>query len=639
MSGGNSARAGAVGTFSVEVENIGGIDHCDLEFSPGLTVLEGRNASNRTSLLSAVNGALGGTGARLKSDAKTGYVELEFDGETYRRTFREEDGTVKTTGETYADDAETVDTFATLLVENPIRQETRRGGDLRDLLMRPVDTAEIQRQIRDRKRERERTEDRIRELEQERDRLPELQRRRDSKRDELAEVESELEAARETVADANTDRAEASEAQALIDELETKRQRRHELRSRLEHQETEVEELRDRIGDLEASLSDRSVPEDEVDRLERKLEGLREEKRELSNQIDDLLTVISFNDDMLEEDVETVARTESEGGEVTDRLVEDATLVCWTCGTEVEREDIEQRLETLRTIVQEKRAQRGQVDSEISDHEQTLSEYQQTLREHRKQEDTLEDLRSELDHRNGKLAEIRDEREDLAGEIDRLEAEVEAVDDERANEFIEQYEEISELEYERGQLKQTLSELESEIEGLEEYGDELDQLESQRSELEEELESLRRRVETLETDIVDRFNDHMETLVQQLDYRNIERVWLERKVGPEESAAGSFELHIVRESEDGAVYEDTIETLSESERELVGLVLGLTGYVVHDVSDTVPVMLLDSVEAIDRDRLAHLLQYFEDHVDCLLAALLPEDAAAVSADAVSADAI
>jgi len=93
-----------------------------------------------------------------------------------------------------------------------------------------------------------------------------------------------------------------------------------------------------------------------------------------------------------------------------------------------------------------------------------------------------------------------------------------------------------------------------------------------------------------------------------------------------------FDLHIVRSSPDGTAYEDTVDHLSESEREVTGLVFALAGYLVHDVHETVPFVLLDSLEAIDANRIARVVDYFHTHADYLVAALLPEDAAALSED-------
>ena len=85
----------------------------------------------------------------------------------------------------------------------------------------------------------------------------------------------------------------------------------------------------------------------------------------------------------------------------------------------------------------------------------------------------------------------------------------------------------------------------------------------------------------------------------------------------------------MRTTDNGTAYEDTIDHLSESEREVTGLIFALAGYLVHDLHETVPFMLLDSLEAIDSNRIAALVEYFSDHADFLVVALLPEDAQAL----------
>jgi len=89
---------------------------------------------------------------------------------------------------------------------------------------------------------------------------------------------------------------------------------------------------------------------------------------------------------------------------------------------------------------------------------------------------------------------------------------------------------------------------------------------------------------------------------------------------------------IVRSSDSGTLYEDSVENLSESEREVVGLVFALTGYLAYDVYEKVPFMLLDSLEAIDANRIAELVDYLSEYVDNLIVALLSEDAAALDED-------
>jgi len=147
----------------------------------------------------------------------------------------------------------------------------------------------------------------------------------------------------------------------------------------------------------------------------------------------------------------------------------------------------------------------------------------------------------------------------------------------------------------------------------------------------------RTRIEQLETAAVEAFNDQMDELLGLLEFRNIERIWLERRqadggVGDRAVTKPTFELHVVRSTAEGRSYEDTVSHLSESEREVTGLVFALAGYLAHDVHERLPVLVLDSLEAIDSDRIARLVDYVGEYADHVVVALLPEDARAVGDD-------
>ncbi|MFW5977610.1 MAG: chromosome segregation protein SMC, partial [Halohasta sp.] len=179
--------------------------------------------------------------------------------------------------------------------------------------------------------------------------------------------------------------------------------------------------------------------------------------------------------------------------------------------------------------------------------------------------------------------------------------------------------------------------LDERIENVEAELAEREQLKTDREELRGRLETLRGRVDRLETEAVEAFNDHMDAVLETLGYDNLDRIWIERTTEPvtegrrtvEESA---FELHVVRSTDDGRAYEDTVGHLSESEREVTGLVFALAGYLVHEVHEELPFMILDSLEAIDADRIAALVDYLSEYAETVVVALLPEDAQALDDD-------
>ncbi len=174
--------------------NIGGIDQSDVRFSPGVTILTGRNATNRTSFLQAIMAALGSDQATLKGDADKGSVELTIDDETYTRTLSRKDGVTRTSGDPYLEDAELADLFAFLLESNEARQAVARDEDLRDLIMRPVDTDAIQAEIERCETEKQRLDTELERLDSLKQQRPDLEQKRTRLETEIEDKQAELEA-------------------------------------------------------------------------------------------------------------------------------------------------------------------------------------------------------------------------------------------------------------------------------------------------------------------------------------------------------------------------------------------------------------------------------------------------------------
>src|SRR6056297_1256031 len=111
----------------VVVENVGGIDAAEVALSDGVSVLTGRNATNRTSLLRALGAALGGDTGALKADADRGSVTLSLAGSEYTRTFERDGDTVAVDGDPYTTETTLVDQYSSLLADNPARRAVARG--------------------------------------------------------------------------------------------------------------------------------------------------------------------------------------------------------------------------------------------------------------------------------------------------------------------------------------------------------------------------------------------------------------------------------------------------------------------------------------------------------------------------------
>ena len=627
-------------TASITAEDIGGIDETSVTFAPGVTVLEGENATNRTSLLRAIMAALGSNRVSIKGDADEAFAKLELGDETYTRELVREGSTVRTGGDPYLEDPTLADLFAFLLESNEARRAVARGEDLREIIMRPVDDDEIQREV-DRLVERRRElDEEIEGLDSLKNRLPSLEERRTQLRTEIEETEAELASKESELEDRDTDveetREEKAELETCLEELRDKRSTLEDVRYDLETERESLESARAEKRELEAELEELpETPTGEIEELESQIDRLREQKRQLESEVNEIQSVIGFNQELLEgDDADVLGELVEPVEDVTEDLLPDETVTCWTCGSEVPEEQIETTIGRLRELSQSKLGEVNEIENRMDELTEEARELREQQRRREELQRRIDDASAELERGESAVERLTDRREELREEVRDLESEIESMEDDSYDEILDLHKEANQLEYELGRLEGDLEDVEEEIAEIEDRLDEEDRLKSRREELDEEIEELRTKIERIESKAVEEFNEHMDVILDTLGYDNLERIWLERverevREGRQTVTKNVFELHIVRQTDSGATYEDTIDHLSESEREVTGLVFALAGYLAHEVYETVPFMVLDSLEAIDANRIAILIDYLKSYADYLVVALLPEDAAAL----------
>lgn len=629
---------------NVRAENIGGISETEVDIPPGVTILTGRNATNRTSFIQSIMAAIGSDRVTLKGDANEGTVELTIGGDSYHRTLRRRDGTVIFGGDPYLEDPTVADLFAFLLESNDARRAVVQGDGLRDLIMRPVDTDEINAEIDRLERRRDEVDEQLDELTDLKQELPSLEKQRqklkteiDSKRSELAEKESELESMDVDIDETREEKAE------LEDRLETLRDLRatlEEVRSDIDIQQESIDSLRDELAELKDERGDLSgASGEDIAELDERISTLRDRKMTLESETSDLQNVIQFNEEMLDGEASTVGDALSpaaaQDGDITDQLLDADQTVCWTCGSEVQRERIEETLDRLRDVRQEQMAEIRSVEEEIEDLRAEKQEAEQQAERLDSLDSRIADVEAEIEERESQIQELQEKRDELSTEVETVEQEVEDLEANDFSEVLDRHREANQLEFELGQLESDLAEVSDRIETIEERLTEEEHLQEKREEITDALEKQRTRIDRIERSAVEAFNHHIEEVLDKLDYDNIERIWIERiqksvRDGRQRVEKTAFELHVVRTTASGTTYEDTVDHLSESEREVTGLIFALAGYLVHDVYETVPFMILDSLEAIDSNRIADLVSHLEEYAEYLVVALLPEDAAELS---------
>jgi len=630
----------AASSVRVRIRNIGGIAETTVDLESGVNVLAGRNATNRTSLLRALMGVLGSDDVALKGDADEGEIELTVGDETYSRTLSREGGSVVFGGDPYLNDVDAAELFAFLLEDNEARRAVRNDDDLRTLIMRPVDTERINDEIESLTAARNELDDRVERLDELSRRLPELETERQRVRSEIEATEEELANKEAEIEAVDTSIQAASEASDELDEalsdLRTVRSELERVRNEIEDKTRSLDALAEEEEEIRTELEslDEATEDNDRDRIEAELDRLRGREDEVRSTVSQLQSVIQYNEEMLSgtgSDVAAALRDANghqSDDELTDQLLGDDAVVCWTCGTSVDRGDIEATLDRLRSLRAERREDLGDIRSKISEL-QSRSRELEALREKQSELSAeLDRIDQEREGRSARVEELRTERAELGDRVRSLEKRVDELQREDRSELLEKHREANELEFELGRLNDELERVETEIADVEEQLDEREAVEAEREEVAARLDDLRTRIDRIERDAVERFNDHMATVLDILDYDNLDRVWIERR-SAERNGRDWFELHIVRTTEGGRAYEDTVDHLSESEREVTGLVFALAGYLVHDLESSAPFLLLDSLEAIDSARIAQLIDYMNDHTDYLVSALLPEDDRAV----------
>ncbi|MFB6097036.1 MAG: archaea-specific SMC-related protein [Haloferacaceae archaeon] len=592
--------------IEVAVSNIGGIDELSVTFEEGATMIAGPNASNKTSLLHAIAFAFGADSVPLRSGTDRGHVRLRIGGRTIERTAERTATGIRAEGDTWIDnpeDAVLVDRFATLLETNPLRVAVSGDGDVEDLLKEPmnVDALEAERsRLLSEKRD---LGQRLEKLSNVDERLADRRRELESQREHIAELEAELEELYDQQAD----------VEGVDEELQELREERADAVSEREQQNAQIEELEATVDRLEGRLEEvddeieaarEEAEGHDVDALRERRVGIEEELAAVTERIDVLQSVLTANREMLGSEYTGVLGQES--GLVSDELT------CWACGQAAAEDDFEATIDSLQSLIERDKQRKAEREPELEALSERIESAREAERRVRELEADRSDLKDRLENRRESLAHHRDALSEIRERVADLD---ERIADLERDQTAEQSDVAERIESTRVEIETSRRD----IEQLEAACEELRKQRAQRDELENELESvsteiteLTERIEGIEVHLREEFNTAMDDLIDALGFDRIDRVWLD----------GDFELVIAREV-DGHVREDSLEHLAESEREMIGLVLGLAGYLTYDVADVAPVLAIDSLGAFDADRADRLLSYFAERTDLLVAAVHP----------------
>lgn len=574
-------------TWNIDIENIAGILDGRATVEPDLNAVRGSNWQGKSSFIEAVKTALG-TSTELNEGADHGEVHLETPTRDLSVTLTREDGSVVRHGTTYLDDEYDViraELFACLDERNQVRSAVRRGENLEDVLMRPLDFQNIDEQIADLKREREQVDAELSQAQEAKKRLPSA---REKVRQHEAEI-ADLEEKRERVEAENG--SEDGDTQSTQRELSQARTEKNKAENQIERLEQSIDRAEQRLEERREELGALDVPEDES--IEEELSAARERLDQVKRDAEVVQSVYSANEMVLKEDRLDLIT------EVTRELTGD-NVVCWTCGNETTREDVEKQLSELGSKITELRAQTEQHRDEVQRLEARREERKQAQRRKQDLEREITELEEKLADRKQSLGEANERLESVSDRVDDLTEEV--------NETVEELSDVeSEIKYRRAELKDAQSELQQ----LKARADQVEALQAEYDDLRDEIKELRGRKDRIKRDTREAFDEAMQDIVTQFG-TGFETARL----------TDNFEIVVAREGR-----EVSLDALSEGELELIGFVAALAGRKAFGVDEAVPLLLVDGIGALADDNLHTLIEYLRDDTDYLVFTAFPEYAA------------
>lgn len=593
----------------LSVHNVGGIAGKTFDFNAGTTLVVGTNASNKTSLLQSLQFVLGSDKIPLRSGADEAITQLDYDGRTVKRIARNNRAGIEIDGSGWVqdeDDRLLVERFACLLRTNPLRSAIVHGEDVETLLKEPMDIEAL---------EDERTAklNRKRELQRDVEQLTGVEEQLRNRRQELAETHDRINDFEAQLEDLYT-KQEATDVED--EQLQSLREERTNLRAERDQYQNQIDELEDGIARLKdqqqetkSELSDmrETADSNNVEKLKQQRENIQEELTEVTDRMDILQSVLTTNQEML--------NSEFSGSLGYDSGLMEDKLACWACGGSATAEDFQKTITELQDLVEHDKKRKREREPELTTIEEQIEEANKAQRQIQNLEANLNDIDQRLQQRCDSLERKREELDRLESELANIDEQIATQQDEQAGTRSDLADDIEETRIELQTLRRDVDRLESTVEDLEAKREKHERKREEIEEITGEIQSLTDRIENLEGELRTVFNQAMDELIDTLEFEQIERIRLD----------GSFNIVIARQV-DGTIRKDAVDHLAESEREIIGLVLGLAGFVAYDVSEISPMLLLDSLSAFDITRTERLIEYFAEKTDMFFAAIHPEAA-------------
>jgi DNA repair exonuclease SbcCD ATPase subunit len=474
---------------------------------------------------------------------------------------------------------------------NRIRTAVREGEDFTPHLIEPLEREDIDGQISRLKSDRETVESDLDRAQQAAEKLP-------AKTEAITKLETELADLKAEMEDLEGDATESGEQEELRDELTAARRKREQSSQRVNRLERKIESLKSQIEDKQSELEAMTVSA--APNVSEKLADKRSTLRDVDQEIETLESLYNATNNVLD------------GGHLdlvadVDRRIDSDHLSCWVCGSDTTRDDIEAQMDGLSEAISERREQRSELQSTVSDLQEKERKTEQKRRRKHSLEDKLNTLQTNLADSQEELTAAKAELDEHTDRIETLENQVQETDDRRKS-----------LEQEIARTEAKLENQRADHTKLESRAQQRDQLQERYESLTEEIEDLRSRREQVIRTARTAFDEALEDVVEKFN-PSFERARLKNHVDPASGRTEELELVIARDGR-----EISVDALSEGEVELIGLIAALAGHEAFDVADQLPCILLDDLGGLASEHIHTLVDYLGARTEYLVTTAYPE---------------
>lgn len=569
-------------SWNIEIENIAGIRDGSAVLKHGTNAVRGSNWQGKSSFITAIETVIG-TKVSLTEGEDHGHVTLRTEDEELTVSLARRDGEVVRETDPYLTDEHAVvcsDLYAFFDERNSVRNAVRNQENLEELLTRPLDFENIDERIRDLNRERDQVDNELNRAKTAAQKRVELRSEVSTLERELAELERE----RDTLEpdDASEDLA------GKRDELSDLRAEHNQVDGLIQQFERTIEQTKEKLEGHLTELMELDIPE--ADDIEDAIADADETARDRTRDAEILQSVYDANNRLLEEDRLHLLTDVSPG------LVSDE-ISCWTCGSTADRAEYEAQLKELGDAVMEYRDEAQEAQAELSELQERRDEINHIEQRQDDLKSEIQRLESTLGDREESLTSAYRRKEELNERIEELEETVEDLDD-RLTEI------ESEIKYKRAQIEDTREELEE----TERLTEQQDLLEAEREDLTKEIVELRNRKSEMKERTREAFDTAMQDILERFD-TGFETARL----------TSTFDLVIARNGRSTSV-----DALSEGETELLAIVAMLAGLEAFDVTDKVPIILLDGLGGLAEKNLQTLIEYLDGRAPYVVFTTYPE---------------